>query len=58
MPMVGYVQLLPGNGKRIGTALAADACTCGLLFSSSREEAYLINKTLSMPLDPTACFGD
>lgn len=44
---VGAVQLLPGDGERIGGALVADKRIKAVLFTGSTETANLINRSLA-----------
>ena len=48
----GAVQLLPGDGETVGSALVADARTRGVMFTGSTEVARIINRTLAERLDP------
>ncbi|TVO62907.1 trifunctional transcriptional regulator/proline dehydrogenase/L-glutamate gamma-semialdehyde dehydrogenase [Denitromonas ohlonensis] len=41
------LQFLPGSGEVVGSALVADARTCGVMFTGSTEVARLIQRTLA-----------
>lgn len=41
------LQLLPGSGDTVGTALTADARVCGVVFTGSAEVAGQINRRLA-----------
>ncbi|WP_409017622.1 trifunctional transcriptional regulator/proline dehydrogenase/L-glutamate gamma-semialdehyde dehydrogenase [Caballeronia sp. LZ008] len=47
----GVVQLLPGDGGKVGAKLVADSRVRAVMFTGSTEVAHLINKTLAARLD-------
>lgn len=47
------LQLLPGDGAKVGAALIADARVMGVVFTGSTQVAKLIQATLSKRLTPT-----
>ncbi len=46
----GAVQLLPGDGERVGAALVGDARVQGVMFTGSTEVARILQKTLARRL--------
>ena len=51
----GALQLLPGRGDVVGTALTVDARVRGVIFTGSTEVAQLINKTLARRAVAESC---
>lgn len=43
----GVIQLVPGDGSKVGKLLVGDARVAGVAFTGSTETACLINKTLA-----------
>jgi len=48
----GVIQLLPGLGDTIGSALVNDARVAGVIFTGSTQVAHLINKSLALSTGP------
>ncbi len=48
------LQLLPGTGSEIGTALCSDARIAGICFTGSTATAQAINRARAAHLDPSA----
>lgn len=48
------LQLLPGTGAEVGSALTADAHVSGVCFTGSTATAQIINRSMADNLDPSA----
>ena len=48
------LQLLPGRGSVVGSALTGDSRICGVCFTGSTATAQIINRTMAAHLEPGA----